>query len=63
MAVKEFGQTLLIRSTISGAKIMVISFKLQAPSSEKNNPQASSPKHKGSSFKPEAASSRTADPE
>ena len=38
-------------------------YKLQAPSSEKNNPQASSPKHKASSFKPEAASSRTTDPE
>ena len=37
-------------------------YKLQAPSSEKNNPQASSPKRKGSSFKPESTSSRTADP-
>ena len=37
-------------------------YKLQAPSSEKNNPQASSPKRKGSSFKPESTSSRIADP-
>jgi hypothetical protein len=38
-------------------------YKLQAPSSEKNNPQATSPKHKASSSKPEATSSRTTDPE
>jgi len=37
--------------------------KLQAPSSVNHEEQASSPKHKASSFKPEATSSRTTDPE
>jgi hypothetical protein len=36
--------------------------KLQAPSFVSHKLQASSPKHKGSSFKPQAASSRTVDP-
>jgi len=41
----------------------IASFKLQAPSSSNLKRQASSPKHKGSSFKPQAASSWTMDPE
>jgi hypothetical protein len=32
-------------------------FKLQAPSCSRNKQQAASPEHKGSSFKPQAASS------
>jgi hypothetical protein len=36
--------------------------KRQAPSSSNLKRQASSPKHKGSSFKPQAASSWTLDP-
>ena len=38
------------------------SLKLQAPSSSNLKRQASSPKHKGSSAKPQAASSCTLDP-
>ena len=36
--------------------------KLQAPSSFNNEPQASSPKQKGSSFKPEASSAKIPEP-
>ena len=36
--------------------------KLQAPSSWKKEPQASSVKHKGSSFKPQASSALIPDP-
>ena len=34
----------------------------QAPSSESNKPQASSPKQKGSSFKPQASSAKIPEP-
>ena len=38
------------------------SYKPQAPSSVNHEAQASSPKHKASSSKPQATRSRTADP-
>ncbi len=45
-----------------GVMVCFFLLKLQAPSCVSNKLQASSPKHKGSSFKPQAASSRTVDP-
>jgi hypothetical protein len=44
---------------IASSKPQALSSKLQAPSSSNLKRQASSPKHKGSSFKPQAASSWT----
>jgi hypothetical protein len=46
----------------SGLKHQAPSTKLQAPSEESFKQQASSPKHKGSSFKPQASSSMIRDP-
>ena len=46
----------------SGLKLQALSSKPQAPSSLNNEPQASSPKQKGSSFKPEASSAKIPEP-
>ena len=46
-----------------GHKRQASSNKLQAPSSWKKEPQASSVKHRGSSFKPQASSALIPDPE
>ena len=46
----------------TSSKPQAPSSKLQAPSLERNELQASSPKHKGSSFKPQASSSKILEP-
>ena len=45
-----------------GLKLQALSSKRQAPSSLNNKPQASSPKQKGLSFKPEASSAKIPEP-
>ena len=45
-----------------GHKLQATSNKPQAPSSLNNEPQASSPKQKGSSFKPQASSAKIPEP-
>ena len=50
------------RAPDPGHKLQATSNKPQAPSSLNNEPQASSPKQKGSSFKPQASSAKIPEP-
>ena len=50
------------RSTGPGLKLQATSNKPQAPSESSNKLQASSPKQKGSSFKPQASSAKIPEP-